>query len=336
MTVLLKSAVRSTTFFLGFSAMMSSHTRERHHSLKNLATVLMLVESCCMNDLSWVLPYRTEGLTVIFKIISYLGEEYFFMTFLSIGYWCFNKKLFRDLAVLVCISTMLNVLLKVFFEIPRPSIEHLMYANDYSFPSGHAQVTTVFWLVLAIYYKSTFLRWLAGIIIIGQCLSRIYLGVHFPSDVFVGTIIGVLTVAAYVLYKNSIYWPLFSRNKVATALVFAGSMGLYYFHMMGDSNRNSVATGGALAGIIIGYLMENRFCGFQGPTSYIMKIIVAFVGIATVLELKFALRSVILLNQSFFHIFAMNMILGIYIFYLFPLMLKLISREKVNRHALTK
>jgi len=110
-----------------------------------------------MNDLAWVVPYRNDALTVFFKMFSYTGEEWFLMAFLAIGYWCINKKLFRDLAIMVCISTLLNVLLKGIFMVPRPLGEHLMAVNDlYSFPSGHAQVATIFWLILAIYYKQAF------------------------------------------------------------------------------------------------------------------------------------------------------------------------------------
>lgn len=272
-----------------------------------------------MNELAWVVPYRNEALTLFFKMISYTAEEWFLMTFLAIGYWCINKKIFRDLTIMVCISTLLNVFLKSIFMVPRPIGEHLMAVNDfYSFPSGHAQVATIFWLLLAFHYKQTFFWWLAGVMILGQCLSRVYLGVHFPSDVFAGFVVGSITVVAYALYRNSIYWPIFSRSKWAVAVVFALSIGLYYFCILDGLNKNNIVAGGALLGIILGHLLEHRFCRYQNPSSYLFKVVIACFGLITLLGLKLILKAFAPDSQSLLYVFGMYFVLGVYIIYLVP------------------
>lgn len=272
-----------------------------------------------MSELAWVVPYRNEALTVLFKMISHTGEEWFLLSFLAIGYWCVNKKLFRDLTIMVCISTLLNVLLKSIFMVPRPMGGHLMAVNDvYSFPSGHAQVATIFWLLLAIHYKKPFFWWLAGVMIIGQCLSRVYLGVHFPSDVLAGFVVGSITVVIYTLYRNSIYWPIFSRSKWAMAVVFALSVGLYYFCVIDNINKNNMLAGGALIGIILGHLLEHRFCDYQRPNSYLFRFGIAMFGLITLFGLKLVLKAFAPDSQSLLYVFGMYFVLGVYIVYLVP------------------
>jgi len=80
---------------------------------------------------------------------------------------------------------------------PRPPVEHLQAVGGYSFPSGHATQASAFWfsLVLAIRARATPVTvGLAGagaaLIVAAVALSRVYLGVHYPSDVVAGVLLG--------------------------------------------------------------------------------------------------------------------------------------------------
>lgn len=99
------------------------------------------------------------------------------------------------LALAVPPGMLLNVLLKNIFQRPRPSLEEpLLMVNTYSFPSGHAVAATLFYGVLAAYLisRTSAWRWRVLIAALAVCLtalvglSRIYLGVHYPSDVLAG------------------------------------------------------------------------------------------------------------------------------------------------------
>jgi undecaprenyl-diphosphatase len=95
---------------------------------------------------------------------------------------------------------LLNVVLKAFFDRPRPELVlHLTDVRSASFPSGHAMDSAVIYLTLAtllarlvspralkIYFVAValFLSFLVG-------LSRVYLGVHYPSDVLAGWMAGL-------------------------------------------------------------------------------------------------------------------------------------------------
>lgn len=289
-----------------------------------------------MDILIWFLSWRTEALTLFFKVISLSAEETFLMAFVALGYWCFNKKLYRDLAVIICVSIMFNVLLKAVFKIPRPMVEPLVSINDlYSFPSGHAQVTAVFWLMLASYYKRAFLWGLAVFVIVAQCLSRMYLGVHFFLDVFVGSMLGVVTVYGYIIYRNSVYWTLFSKSKWAMAMVFACWILVYYLSMIDDLNANNIVAIGALSGIVIGHLLENRFCSYSTPIKHVTKCIIGTLGIALLLSIQYVLK-VLPVNHGYGYYLCAYMLLGMQITYLFPALIQIINKKTKHKHAIDK
>jgi undecaprenyl-diphosphatase len=80
----------------------------------------------------------------------------------------------------------------------RPSVEHLQAVTGSSFPSGHATQASAFWLSLVLALRATRVRSfalrVAGVfaatLVLGIAWSRVYLGVHYPSDVVAGVILG--------------------------------------------------------------------------------------------------------------------------------------------------
>jgi undecaprenyl-diphosphatase len=80
----------------------------------------------------------------------------------------------------------------------RPSVEHLQAVTGSSFPSGHATQASAFWLSLVLALRATrvtsFARRAAGVfaatLVLAVAWSRVYLGVHYPSDVVAGVILG--------------------------------------------------------------------------------------------------------------------------------------------------
>ncbi|QHW33641.1 phosphatase PAP2 family protein [Paenibacillus rhizovicinus] len=103
-------------------------------------------------------------------------------------------------------SSLLNLLLKSLFHRTRPDINRIIDAAGYSFPSGHSMAAfTMYALTVYFLWKHVRYGWLriivvsAGsfmIIMIG--LSRIYLGVHYPSDVIGGYLISAAWLAASI------------------------------------------------------------------------------------------------------------------------------------------
>lgn len=110
-------------------------------------------------------------------------------------------------------STLVNLLLKDLFARERPDILRMINETTYSFPSGHAMVNTTFYLLLAYFaYKQLRLLKLRSILI-GLCLlailsisiSRVYLGVHYISDILGGILFGAAIAMLFVrLFKKQL------------------------------------------------------------------------------------------------------------------------------------
>lgn len=95
---------------------------------------------------------------------------------------------------IVSIGAIINPLIKRMIQRQRPTITHLVVEKSYSFPSGHAAASMVLYgsllLLIPIFIKSPAVRislqLLLGALILIIGISRIYLGVHFPSDILGG------------------------------------------------------------------------------------------------------------------------------------------------------
>ncbi len=125
----------------------------------------------------------------------------------------FNKT--RWPSVIVGLNALLiwltNELLKLIFHRARPEFLKLTYANNFSFPSGHSMISIAFYgLLLYIYNKKNLYDgWqkvmvsaLISFIILFIGISRIYLGVHYASDVIAGFVGGFAWLAAYIKFMN--------------------------------------------------------------------------------------------------------------------------------------
>lgn len=151
-----------------------------------------------------IMKLRNNWLTPIIKVITNLGSAIALIV-LSIASLVFikNKKIGICISANLGLITLLNLLLKNIVQRPRPEGYRIISETGYSFPSGHSMISTAFYglLVYLIFknVKNNKLKWLMciflSIIAIGICCSRVYLGVHYASDV----IAGFLTSIAYLM-----------------------------------------------------------------------------------------------------------------------------------------
>ena len=121
-----------------------------------------------------------------------------------------NKKIGFSIISNLVIVTILNQSLKNILQRPRPNEFRIIEETGYSFPSGHSMVSMAFYgyLIYLIYryVKNKYVKWtlivLLSILICTIGISRIYLGVHYTSDVLGGFLISISYLVIYISAVN--------------------------------------------------------------------------------------------------------------------------------------
>lgn len=162
--------------------------------------------------------FATNALTIGAIVITRIGSPSFdILVMVAVGSYLLFRLKHNWEALVLAISLagggLLNYILKNIFHRARPDIPHLVKVSGYSFPSGHAMVSATFYgmlgyLIWVNLRKSNKPSWhiivLTVMFIIAIGISRIYLGVHFPSDVLAGFAAGGVWLAACIIGLNAI------------------------------------------------------------------------------------------------------------------------------------
>ena len=146
--------------------------------------------------LKWLETIRTGFLTALFEGITILGEETLIILLVVALWFAYDKRLAKKLFFVTICSTGLNGVVKNIAQVPRPFDKGItpvrqQTATGFSFPSGHTQNFATVSTLCAIQYKKKWLTTTVAILITLVAFSRLYLGVHYPSDVIVGSAFGV-------------------------------------------------------------------------------------------------------------------------------------------------
>lgn len=177
---------------------------------ETLKTDLLATYDTAITD--YVISYRSPNLTSYFKFMTNVGDVYGYLIvlviFLLLSLLVFKRWKYVVQATLVlALATVSNMMLKRFIDRARPGIEHLVSVETLSYPSGHAMSAMAFYgflIFLVTKFKiQKVIKYALVVILILLILSigisRIYLGVHFPSDIAGGFIAGFIWVVFCVL-----------------------------------------------------------------------------------------------------------------------------------------
>lgn len=149
-----------------------------------------------------------NSLTPLMKLFTWFGSASCLIILTIILYiFIKNKKIGNAIVFNLITITLLNQLLKFILQRPRPNEFRIVEASGYSFPSGHSMVSMGFYgLIIILIYKyvqNKKLKYtmilLLSILIIMIGFSRIYLGVHYTSDVAAGFLIAI---SYLILFEN--------------------------------------------------------------------------------------------------------------------------------------
>lgn len=165
-----------------------------------------------------VFTYLSEELTRIMRFITFLGSDWglsiISLIILFAAYISKERKyLLRSLMVLVNLAAgaSLNYILKQLFHRPRPDLHRLIEIGGYSFPSGHSMSSMIFYgfliYLIVRYIKHWFKYTIAGVLcllVLAIGISRIFLGVHYASDVLGAYIFGLGWLIIYIRFSDKL------------------------------------------------------------------------------------------------------------------------------------
>lgn len=135
--------------------------------------------------------------------VTGLGSDFAFIVLLCVYVFFVNPRGARDFGVFFALSLFTNGLVKTVLDLPRPFAADPGVASEAArstaggpgFPSGHAQISTTVWGLTALAVRSRVFWVVAALVVALVSLSRVVLGVHYPSDVLGGVLLGALFVA---------------------------------------------------------------------------------------------------------------------------------------------
>lgn len=177
----------------------------------------------------YVISHRSPVLTKYFIFVTHVGDIYgyaavlFAFTLMSIFVFK-NWKYITQIVLVLILSSVSNLILKRFVDRARPGIEHMVSVETLSYPSGHAMSAMAFYgFLIYLFYRfkiNIFVKigiiLFLGLLILSIGLSRIYLGVHFPSDIAGGYIAGIIWVVFCILVFDLI--EVFRRDPKTTVI----------------------------------------------------------------------------------------------------------------------
>jgi len=288
-------------------------------------------------ELLWNIQHylRTPFLDVLFSWITRLGEETILIVVFCLVFWCINKRTGYMVGISFFFSALIVQGMKIIFQVPRPWVTdpNILVlgaetaATGYAFPSGHTQNAAAWLGALAISTKKTVLRY--GFIILALLVgfSRLYLGVHFLSDVLVSLVIsGAVVVmvhkmlpSEFVSKKKELILPIIIAS-FATIVVAV----IAYLYLTGSTIapqlRDAAIASGAAYGFAIGMYVERVYIQFSPKMNNVLlqavKFVLGVVGAVALLEgLRFIGSGLIATGARYFFVV-------IWILIIYPLIIK--------------
>ena len=223
---------------------------------------------------------RCPFLDVFFSVFTALGEEFVIAAIIAVVYICFSKRIGEQALVTVmtasCVTTGIKSAVRrlrplVNGTVDKVNVDNIVVSTadldpDMSFPSGHATATSSFFTTLAIRIRKPLAIALSALFVLLVMLSRLYLGVHYPTDVLTGLTIGV----ACAFLWNLIYAKWYNARLYIYLAIAALTIPLLFIertatHSMFQISAITLATAAGL-------LIEDKFIRFEDTKSWLHRL----------------------------------------------------------------
>lgn len=264
-----------------------------------------------MEFLYFLEKIRIPVLNEFMLLITHLGEETAFLAIGIIIFWCVDKYQGYYLMGVGLFGNMANQFLKILCRIPRPWVRDPNFhalesaipeASGYSFPSGHSQTAVGTFGCIAATQKHKVIRAVCIAIMVLVPLSRMYVGVHTPADVLVGSAMALIMVFAFK--------PLMLGNgkkniPVVLAVLTLLSVGYLLFvelfpfpadidqHNYESAVKNGYTFIGCFVGLLIVWFVDEKKLHFTNEAVWWAQILKAVLGLVVVLAVKEGTKGVL-------------------------------------------
>ena len=243
------------------------------------------------------------GSGFVFQVLSWLsgfGEQLFLVAVMGFLYWGLDKELGKYVGVNVLVTNVWNsgiknavLRLRPYF-VPGYDVKILrlvdgsadamdVAAQGYSFPSGHSANVVTCYGSLAAHERKRKVLWILAVVLpILVGFSRVFVGAHYPTDVFAGWILGAFVIALIPWLRGKI------RNRwlFYAILLLASVPG--FFYCTGNDYYTSF---GMLFGFMIAEPFEERFVRFENTKNVFRCVLRTAVGALLYFGLNAALKA---------------------------------------------
>lgn len=295
-----------------------------------------------LNFIIMIQQIGTPWLDSFFRAITSLGDELFYLLLFSFLLWCVDFYLGIRVGIIFLLSVYVNTGVKEMLQQPRPfdilpEIQKA-YASGYGFPSGHAQSSLAVWGSIACWKRQVWIRNLSILLILLIGFSRIYLGVHFPTDVLGGWFIGgiILCFSYFIFLKIK---PDFIQGNKIFKIIGITLFPVILLQI--QSSPDIISSVAALTGVGYGLLFFSSSIGGIRPGNWLQRLISFLIGIIGIGILYLGLKLILPLEgQSFYQLsrFLRYLLLGIWISFGAPwLFIRMgLARQAEKNHEMEK
>ena len=276
----------------------------------------------------------SPSLDVPFKILTFTGDQMFYILFFPLIIWSVHHRIGIRLTVFFLINAYINNIAKLVVNQPRPvdydpTVKTLVNQPGGGFPSGHTQNAVVVWGYLFKHFNLKWIRIVAVLMMILVPLSRIYLGVHFPTDLLGGYLIGFVFLFLVFRFED----PFINWIKEQHALVQL-LPAMFIPIILVFASPSITSTGISICGVLfgggIGIFLERRHVGFEVSDILWKKIVCYLFGVSILMVLYLGSKKMVVnLEPEPFYRFLRYAVVGIYIVFIAPWLFKRLRLSKV-------
>ena len=249
----------------------------------------------------WLQAHMGAFGTWLASFLSAFGEELACVAVIGFLYWCYDKRFGRFVGLNVLVGLVLNPMIKNIFVRRRPYFDnpeikclkpvdksadiYNIAAQEYSFPSGHSTNAVAVYGSVASYKKNRTLAVIGVVLPLLVGVSRFCLGVHYPTDVLCGWLLGLAVIFAVPRLQRKLN----NDRLFYILLLLIGLPGFFYC-----KSADFFSGYGMLLGFVLAVEFEQKRVNFENTRSPLRSVlrvlggIAVFFGLNTLLKLPFS------------------------------------------------